>query len=249
MQRDHGTALLFITHDLRLAAHVCDEILVLYAGDMVERGPARAVMQPRAIPTRARCRPRTRRSPARCAARIAARPDARASARSPSCPAAASRRAAPSADRACASASAALGRSRRPRRARALRGCLEGAARVIEAAPLPIRCTASRAIRADAEPGVETLSRRTRLARPPAARHGRGRGPWTSPCAAGEFVGIVGECGSRQEHRRQAGHGAGAPDRRAASPSTARMSASTTRPRAASGSARCRWCSRTHNPP
>jgi peptide/nickel transport system ATP-binding protein len=43
MQRDHGTALLFITHDLRLAAHVCDDILVLYAGDIVERGPARAV--------------------------------------------------------------------------------------------------------------------------------------------------------------------------------------------------------------
>ncbi|TAK46629.1 MAG: ABC transporter ATP-binding protein [Xanthobacteraceae bacterium] len=43
MQRDHGTALLFITHDLRLAAHVCDDILVLYAGDIVERGPARTL--------------------------------------------------------------------------------------------------------------------------------------------------------------------------------------------------------------
>jgi peptide/nickel transport system ATP-binding protein len=44
MQRDTGTALLFITHDLRLAAHVCDEIMVLYAGDVVERGPARRVI-------------------------------------------------------------------------------------------------------------------------------------------------------------------------------------------------------------
>ena len=62
MQRDHGTALLFITHDLRLAAHVCDDILVLYAGDIVEHGPARGgVPMPRAIPIRARCRPRTRR--------------------------------------------------------------------------------------------------------------------------------------------------------------------------------------------
>ena len=43
LQRDHGTALLFITHDLRLAAHVCDEIAVLYAGEIVERGPARTV--------------------------------------------------------------------------------------------------------------------------------------------------------------------------------------------------------------
>jgi len=44
LQADHGTALLFITHDLRLAARVCDEMLVLYAGEMAERGPARAVM-------------------------------------------------------------------------------------------------------------------------------------------------------------------------------------------------------------
>ncbi len=43
LQRDHGTALLFITHDLRLAAHVCDEIAVLYAGEIVERGPAPAL--------------------------------------------------------------------------------------------------------------------------------------------------------------------------------------------------------------
>jgi peptide/nickel transport system ATP-binding protein len=43
LQRAHNTGLLFITHDLRLAAHLCDEILVLYAGDVVERGPAKAV--------------------------------------------------------------------------------------------------------------------------------------------------------------------------------------------------------------
>ena len=40
MQAAHGTAVLFITHDLRLARTVCDEALVLYAGDPVERGPA-----------------------------------------------------------------------------------------------------------------------------------------------------------------------------------------------------------------
>jgi len=40
----HGTAVLFITHDLRLAAGVCDDIAVLYAGAVVERGPARAVL-------------------------------------------------------------------------------------------------------------------------------------------------------------------------------------------------------------
>ena len=48
MQQARNTGLVFITHDLRLAAHLCDEILVLYAGDVVERGPARAIFeQPR----------------------------------------------------------------------------------------------------------------------------------------------------------------------------------------------------------
>ena len=40
MQAAHGTAVLFITHDLRLARTVCDDAMVLYAGDPVERGPA-----------------------------------------------------------------------------------------------------------------------------------------------------------------------------------------------------------------
>jgi len=44
VQRKHGTAVILITHDLRLAAHVCDEVAVLYAGDVVERGPARSVL-------------------------------------------------------------------------------------------------------------------------------------------------------------------------------------------------------------
>ena len=40
----HDTAMLLITHDLRLAAHVCDDITVLYAGEQVEYGPAREVL-------------------------------------------------------------------------------------------------------------------------------------------------------------------------------------------------------------
>ena len=44
-QRTHGTAVLLITHDLRLAAHVCDEVGVMYAGDLVELGPARTVLR------------------------------------------------------------------------------------------------------------------------------------------------------------------------------------------------------------
>lgn len=44
-QAAHHTALLFITHDLRLAAHVCRNVGVMYAGDMVEYGPAAAVLK------------------------------------------------------------------------------------------------------------------------------------------------------------------------------------------------------------
>ena len=44
MQKQHGTGVIFISHDLRLAAQICDEIIVMYAGRAVERGPARAVL-------------------------------------------------------------------------------------------------------------------------------------------------------------------------------------------------------------
>jgi peptide/nickel transport system ATP-binding protein len=43
MTTRHRTAVIFITHDLRLAAHVCDEIMVLYGGVPVEIGPAKQV--------------------------------------------------------------------------------------------------------------------------------------------------------------------------------------------------------------
>src|SRR6266581_1705576 len=44
------TALIFITHDLRLAAQICDDILVLYAGRVIERGPARRLLSQPAHP-------------------------------------------------------------------------------------------------------------------------------------------------------------------------------------------------------
>jgi len=43
-QRRHGTAVVLITHDLRLAAHVCDNVAVLYAGEVVEYGSAEQVL-------------------------------------------------------------------------------------------------------------------------------------------------------------------------------------------------------------
>jgi peptide/nickel transport system ATP-binding protein len=50
MQRLHGTAVVFITHDLRLAAQLCDEVIVMYAGRAVESGPAGAVLSTPAHP-------------------------------------------------------------------------------------------------------------------------------------------------------------------------------------------------------
>jgi peptide/nickel transport system ATP-binding protein len=50
MQREHGTAVIFITHDLRLAAQLCDDVIVMYAGRAVESGPARTVLSRPAHP-------------------------------------------------------------------------------------------------------------------------------------------------------------------------------------------------------
>ena len=36
-------SMLFITHDLRVAAHVCDEIAVMRYGEIVERGPTSTI--------------------------------------------------------------------------------------------------------------------------------------------------------------------------------------------------------------
>ena len=50
MQRQHGTAVIFITHDLRLAAQICDDVIVMYAGRAIESGPARIVLSNPAHP-------------------------------------------------------------------------------------------------------------------------------------------------------------------------------------------------------
>ena len=43
LQKSLGLALLFISHDLTVVRHVCHRTLVLYKGEIVERGDARAV--------------------------------------------------------------------------------------------------------------------------------------------------------------------------------------------------------------
>ncbi len=50
LQRHEGTAVLFITHDLRLASRICDQIIVLYAGRAVERGPTATLLAQPAHP-------------------------------------------------------------------------------------------------------------------------------------------------------------------------------------------------------
>ena len=45
LQRELGLALLFITHDLGVVAQVADRVAVLYAGRVVEEGPAEEVLR------------------------------------------------------------------------------------------------------------------------------------------------------------------------------------------------------------
>ncbi|MBZ4691047.1 MAG: transporter ATP-binding protein [Cereibacter sp.] len=44
LQRDLGIAIVFITHDLRVAAQICDEVIVMQSGVVVEHGPAAEVL-------------------------------------------------------------------------------------------------------------------------------------------------------------------------------------------------------------
>jgi peptide/nickel transport system ATP-binding protein len=44
VQERFGIAMLFITHDLRVAAQICDEVLVMQKGEVVEYGPADRVL-------------------------------------------------------------------------------------------------------------------------------------------------------------------------------------------------------------
>ena len=43
LQRETGTAIILITHDLGVVAEMADEVVVMYAGRVVERSPARAL--------------------------------------------------------------------------------------------------------------------------------------------------------------------------------------------------------------
>jgi oligopeptide/dipeptide ABC transporter ATP-binding protein len=48
LQRDYGCAILFISHHLGVIAELCDEVVVMYAGEVVESGATRDVfLEPR----------------------------------------------------------------------------------------------------------------------------------------------------------------------------------------------------------
>jgi peptide/nickel transport system ATP-binding protein len=54
IQRRLGIAILFITHDLRVAAQICDEVVVMQKGRIIEQGPAGDVLtKPKEAYTRA----------------------------------------------------------------------------------------------------------------------------------------------------------------------------------------------------
>jgi peptide/nickel transport system ATP-binding protein len=50
MQARHGTALLFVTHDLGVVAKICDEVTLLYMGKVVAQGDTAAVLEAEAHP-------------------------------------------------------------------------------------------------------------------------------------------------------------------------------------------------------
>ncbi len=45
MQKERGMAIMFITHDLGVIAELCDEVVVMYAGRVAEKGPAREIFK------------------------------------------------------------------------------------------------------------------------------------------------------------------------------------------------------------
>jgi oligopeptide/dipeptide ABC transporter ATP-binding protein len=50
LQREFQMSILMITHDLGVVAQVCEEVVVMYAGQVVEQGPVRAIFSTPQMP-------------------------------------------------------------------------------------------------------------------------------------------------------------------------------------------------------
>lgn len=60
LQQEHGTAMIFITHDLALASEISDDVMVMYKGEVVEHGQtANVLYNPQHVYTKAllACKP------------------------------------------------------------------------------------------------------------------------------------------------------------------------------------------------
>ncbi|CAH1648850.1 dipeptide ABC transporter ATP-binding protein [Chelatococcus asaccharovorans] len=197
LQREQGTAMVFITHDLRLAARVCNRIAVLYAGEVIEEGPAGEVLEaPRhpytrvlkaANPVLSGPRHRLRTLPDQM-------PTVEAFARLPGCRFATR---CPVADPACAAAIPTLREIAPAHFVRCSDACGEKAAALVEAEPILVPPAADKG----SEPVLvlEGLS-----------KHYPGKADWLGrrkpgtdavknvglTVRRGEFIGIVGESGS-----------------------------------------------------
>ena len=93
LQRETGTAIILITHDLGVVAEMCDRVAVMYAGEIVEQADVRTLFAGPAPPLHARahrCRAGPRRDPRRAGDDPGQRPEPHRARRT----AAASRRAA-----------------------------------------------------------------------------------------------------------------------------------------------------------
>jgi peptide/nickel transport system ATP-binding protein len=54
MQKAHGTAVIFVTHDLGVVAQICDRVMLMFAGAIIESGPTTNILSaPRHAYTRA----------------------------------------------------------------------------------------------------------------------------------------------------------------------------------------------------
>jgi len=55
LNRDLGTSIILITHNLGVVAGLCKRVIVMYAGEIVEEGSTEQIFDSRSTPTLGRC--------------------------------------------------------------------------------------------------------------------------------------------------------------------------------------------------